>query len=521
MEASKAEWSWEILQTVMRLAKGAFSREPRAAARAAIGSAVGWAVGWAVATATGVVACAIGAAPAPTPQAAPAAPATAKPPKPQNVLLVVIDTLRRDHLGCYGERRPLTPRLDAFAADALIFDHCMAASSWTEPSTASLLTGLYPTRHGCHEYARLPEELVLLAERFREHGYRTLGVSGNPNASPQFGFDQGFDTFVFDESDHARDYPDVTELVAQAEALLAQPTAQPTFLYLHVMNVHGPYLTPPAWRDRFRVAGASDFPFQNDLWKDVMRKGKVARRADVTAADRADLGARYAAAVAYTDDVIGAFLERRRAGAAGDEELVVVTADHGEELFDHGGFGHGFTLHHEVVDVPLLVRPAGGGGGRRLEAPVSLVDLPATLLDLLDLLPVAEAGRIGDGQSLRPLLDGGEFLRDAPLVAHLERGKQGAAFLVQSWPLRLIETSLDYAGRRDVVELFDVVADPFERSDLLARDPVRAAALTAASRARRAQLAAQGLAVESTPMSAQQRAQMEALGYGAGGGDHP
>jgi len=460
----------------------------------------------------------VGCVPAATQEAPSAAPAAA-PRRPPNVVVVVIDTLRRDRLGCYGGTRGLSPHLDALAAEATVFERCLAPSSWTEPSTASLLTGLYPTRHGCHEYAVLPPELELLSERFGAAGYRTVGVSGNPNASPQFAFDQGFDAFWFDASDHARDYPDVSELVGHAEALLAQDDGRPTFLYLHVMNVHGPYLSPDAWRDRFRRSGAVDFPFQNDVWRAVMRDGALERRKEVTPERLLDLASRYDAAVAWTDDVVGRFLERRRATVAGADEIVLVTADHGEELFDHGGFGHGFTLQHEVVDVPLLLRlPTGRvAAQRRIDVPVSLVDVPATLLDLAGLLPADAAGAVGDGRSLAPLLQGKEFERDAPLISHLERGKQGSAFLLQSGSLRLIETRFDYAGRRDVAELFELVADPREQHDLLAADPDRAARLRALLAWRRQRLEEQGLATEPLEMTAEQKAQMEALGYSVGG----
>jgi len=459
----------------------------------------------------------VGCVPAATQEAPTAAPAA--PRRPPNVVVVVIDTLRRDHLGCYGGTAGLSPRLDALAAESALFERCLAPSSWTEPSTASLLTGLYPTRHGCHEYAVLPQELELLSERFRAAGYRTIGVSGNPNASPQFAFDQGFDAFWFDASDHARDYPDVSELVEHAETLLAEDDGRPTFLYLHVMNVHGPYVSPEPWRDRFRRKGAVDFPFQNEVWKAVMREGALARRKEVTPERMADLGSRYAAAIAWTDEVVGRFLERRRATVAGSDEIVLVTADHGEELFDHGGFGHGFTLHREVLDVPLLLRlPAGSAPSRRrIDVPVSLVDVPATLLDLAGLLPADAAGGVGDGRSLRPLLEGREFERDAPLIAQLERGKQGSAFLLQSGSLRLIETRFDYAGRHDVAELFDLVADPRAQHDLLAADPERAARLRSLLAWRRKMLEEQGLAMEPLALTPEQKAQMEALGYSVGG----
>ncbi len=486
-------WSLEILSTVQRLGKGA---------------AAGVAFACAAAQSSG------------PPTILAAADRSVAP----NLILVVIDTLRRDHLGCYGYSRPTSPKLDAFAHDAALFDHCLAPSSWTEPSTASLLSGLYPPRHGCHEYAKLPDEVELLSEILTAHGYRTGGVSGNPNASPRFGFDQGFASFWFDAANKAREYPDVSELVAQADAFLAKADERPFFLYLHVMNVHGPYLVPEEWRERFREPGAADFPFQNELWKELLRKGGVARRSEVTPAHVRDLTNRYDAAIGYTDAVIGDFLARRRAAAGSNRDLVVVTADHGEELFDHGGFGHGFTLQHEVVDVPLLVQlPAAAAdrvAGIRIDTPVSLVDLPATLLDLAALLPSSAAGRVGDGFSLAPLLRGATrgaaIERDAPLFAQLERDKQGSALLLQCWPLRWIETSFDYAGRHDVAELFDEVADPQERHDLLPADPERATRMRRALAGRLHALEAQGMKVGPAVLDAETRAQMAALGYGVG-----
>jgi arylsulfatase A-like enzyme len=132
-----------------------------------------------------------------------------------------------------------------------------------------------------------------------------------------------------------------------------QEPAAPRFCYLHVMNVHGPYRAPPQHRARFVETPVEDFPFQNEIWKEILRKGHLERRKDVTPAKLHDLAARYDGAIAYTDEVVGGFVGELLSGDGGKNTLVVVTADHGEELFDHGGFGHGFTLHREVVDVPL------------------------------------------------------------------------------------------------------------------------------------------------------------------------
>jgi arylsulfatase A-like enzyme len=461
---------------------------------------------------------------APATNGAPPSPRPARP----NLILVVVDTLRRDHLGCYGYGKPTSPKLDALAKQSILFQNVTAASSWTEPSTASLLSGLYPARHGAHEYAKVPDSVEMLAETLKAAGYRTGAVSGNPNASPLFGFDQGFDSFFFPGNDVAREYPDVSELVAKAEEFLAKgdgaksssasaaatPSPTPFFLYLHVMNVHGPYKAPPQFRERFLEEPHADFPFQNDLWIDLLRHGNVERRKEVGASQLHDLTARYDGAIAYTDQVLGEFLERRLAKGGAASDLVVVTADHGEELFDHGGFGHGFTLHHELLDVPLLVRrPDAADAGKRIDAPVSLVDLPATLLDLLALLPKERGGRVGDGLSLVPLIRGEPLERDAPIVAQLARGKQGAAFLVQHWPLRVVETERDYAGRADVLELFDESKDPKEERDLAAADPSLADRLRTALHARRETLERQGLAAEKPPLDEKTRAALRALGY--------
>jgi arylsulfatase A-like enzyme len=501
MRGCRYHWNLEILQSVAGLAKRIIAR-----------TAAWLPLFAAIASAT--------ACPAPPEGDAPA-PRADRP----DVVVVVIDTLRRDHLSAYGYGKPTSPRLAELAKSSVVFERALAASSWTEPSTASLLTGLYPPRHGAHEYARVPASATLLAEVLHAAGWRTGGVSGNPNASPQFGFDQGFDSFDFSGNEEAREYPDVGELVGKARKFLqeahAKDPAAPRFCYLHVMNVHGPYRAPPEQRERFLEKPFEEFPFQNEIWKAILRKGQVERRKDVTPAKLHDLTARYDGAIAYTDSVIGGFLDELLAGDGGKNTLVVVTADHGEELFDHGGFGHGFTLHREVVDVPLLIRlPGGEGGGTRVAEPVSLVDVAPTLLDRLGLLGAQPDGRFGDGVSLAPLLRGGKIERDAPMVAQLERGKQGKAFLLEQWPLRLILTERDYAGREDVLELFDLEKDPDERHDLLAGDAARAAELRRKLAARRSQLESAALPTTTEELDEATRRKMEALGYGSekGGG---
>jgi arylsulfatase A-like enzyme len=161
--------------------------------------------------------------------------------------------------------------------------------------------------------------------------------------------------------------------------------------------------------------------------------------------------------------------------------------------------------------VPLIVRlPGAASGGMRVSDPVSLVDVPATVLELLGV--EAPAGR--DGRSLLPALRREALERDAPLVAQLERDKQGRAFLLERWPLRLIETAQDYAGRSDVLELFDHATDPSEQIDLAPRDPARTSELREALRRRRAALEAHAFRAEATELDEAQRRRLDELGYG-------
>jgi len=431
---------------------------------------------------------------------------------PPSVILVVVDTLRRDHLGIYGYPRATSPHLDLLADDAAVFARCLAPSSWTQPSTVSLLTGLYPARHGAHSYQEVDPAIRFLAEELHDRGYATGGFSGNPNASPLFGMDQGFDHYWFPGNDLAREYPDITEILAQARAWLAEPRSGPFFLYLHLMNVHGPYLAPPEYRERFLPEEWSDFPFRNPLWSAIMVDGEVARRAEVTPAQVADLTARYDGAIAYTDEELGLFFDELAADGTLDRSLLVVTADHGEELFDHGGFGHGWTLEPELLDVPLIVRPPGGGR-HQIHDPVSLVDVPATVLDTV----LAGAGGMpafGDGTSLLPLLAGGS-LPERPLFSQVKR-EQNAAFSLQLWPLRLVQIDFDYASKEPRTELYQLEADPAGRENRAADKPDLVRELAATATALRARMEEDRFAARPVELDDAWRQRLGALGYGVG-----
>jgi arylsulfatase A-like enzyme len=302
------------------------------------------------------------------------------PKPPARVVVAVIDTLRADHLPAYGYPRDTAPFLSRLAREGVVFEHAYSPSSWTAPATASLFTSLYPVQHGVLLGLRttrklqardtrvrlrtLPEPLEVLPEAMKRAGYATFGLTANVNVSEQMGFAQGFDRFRNLPTDdtaevlHAR-------LMAWRERLAAPPRA---FLYLHYLDPHSPYRERGPWFDESstgveRVLSAYDSEIRN----------------------------------------VDEHLRQAYEALAWDRDtLLVVTADHGEEFWEHGSVEHGRTVFGEVLNVPLLVRfPGGRWGGRRVSAPVSLVDVLPTLRECVGLPPEAEPHAAGAGRARR------------------------------------------------------------------------------------------------------------------------
>jgi arylsulfatase A-like enzyme len=357
-----------------------------------------------------------------------ALPAREGPPGP-NVVLITVDTLRADHLSCYGYERPTSPFLDSLAAAGARCADASAPASWTKPSTGTILTGLYPSRHGALYHGsslHVPEGERTLAEAFAQRGYVTAGFVANPNVKAVFDFDRGFDEY-FDApvqdtltlaslrtSSFGRmlmallrhkfnwNYEnDISSMNREVLAWLRQNHSSRFFLYVHYIDPHDPYDPPAAYREQFaRGAGTALF---NE------RKRKVG----------IDL---YDGEIRYTDDGLKALVEALREHGAWENTLFVLTSDHGEEFFEHGVLGHGFSLYQEVVHVPLILHGPGVPAGVVLEEPVAVLDMPATLLDLAG----AGVERFGDGRSFAARLRGAAPAPSEALFLESEFGQTDA-----------------------------------------------------------------------------------------------
>lgn len=442
----------------------------------------------------------------------PVVPRTPAPPRPSAIVLVTVDTLRADAVSFAGYGLPTTPFLDGLAKDGVVFTHAYAPSSWTPPSMASIFTGLEPSSHGvtrgslaageATEHVVLSESLTTLAERLRARGRTTVGAASNRHLTRALGFAQGFDHF----HDPTAFLPAAT-LDLRARELLATAFGADwrtswrrgsMFLWLHYFDPHDPYLPNDPWLDRHsparadRTLGPPARLVMRQLKRRFPRPGP-----EVTAL----LRPLYDGEVARVDDQLRQLWQEL---GADDDVLLVVTADHGEELGERGGLGHSHSLYDELVRVPLLVRwPRGLAGGRRIDAPVTVTDLAAAIAAL-------------DGESLA----GTDRERALPLrLADPASAPERPVFLELHPPkpalqaVRLGSWKLIAGATGTRAELYDLAADPGERRDLAGARPEVVARLRGELERWRAALPAPPPIRLYTSPDAELARQLRSLGY--------
>ena len=369
------------------------------------------------------------------------------------VILVIVDTLRADHLGLYGYARPTSPTLDAWATHGRVFDRAFAPSPWTLPSVASIYTGRWPLIHQAGRAERpdptgetgflgpIPD-LPTLAQTLSGAGVRTLAVTNNAFLTPSFDMTRGFDVNDFDADASDSAHRSAEETVHRALEMVDEVAGQPFFLVVHLFDPHLDYDAPPPFRNVFTAS----IPSTLALPIETLR-GAVAPQ-DVPFA-----AAAYDEEIAYVDAQLGVLRDGLADRGLLETSLIIFTADHGEELFEHGDFGHGHAMWQELLHVPLVVWAPGVEPGRE-SAPVSLVDIAPTVLDRLGIDPPAPV----DGISLWPTLSASVPLPPRPLFGEgMHHGPPQS--VVVRWPHKMI---VDHANGR--VDVFDLAQDPHEQN---------------------------------------------------------
>ncbi|MHC4312017.1 MAG: sulfatase [Planctomycetota bacterium] len=332
------------------------------------------------------------------------------------VLLIGIETLRADHVGCIGYSRNTTPALDAIAKEGVVFSKVMATSSWTMPTVMSVLTSLYPEVHGTTSYDRkLPEDVTTLAEVLRENDYKTVAFVSNPTLDGRHGFYQGFD--LYDDfsvwlgfvgqgklvgGPNAAPNPDVHQtltnepLTRAALRWIEQHHQEPFFMFAFYFDPHYDYIPPPPFDTMFdpNYDGSID-------GRDIVQEPRKSNRP--SQGDLDHIIALYDGEIRYTDTYVSKLLNAFAKFGILDQTLVVIFGDHGDEFYEHGKTGHAHTLYNELIHVPLILRwPSKIPKGKRIDALASQVDIMPTILDYLRI----QHKQAIQGTSLKDLIDG-------------------------------------------------------------------------------------------------------------------
>jgi arylsulfatase A-like enzyme len=422
-----------------------------------------------------------------------------------NIIVYLIDALRRDHLGVYGYPRGTTPRIDAFARDAAVFHSAVAQAPWTRPAVASIFTGLNPPSHGVtRRRSNLPDDLPVLPELLREIGYRTLAVVTNGNVSQTFGFDRGFDEFHYLPEEDPVTFHAFSDRAGDIAIrwLESANRDQPFFLYLHTTDPHSPHTPPAPYRERFAPQVANP-----GAWTMPLDRDRVTGEGPAPGAV-ADTIALYDGEVAFNDAQFGVLMDRLRELGLYESSLIVLLSDHGEAFLDHGNQGHGTTLFEEEIAIPLLIKlPEGRGASTAVPDVVRQIDILPTLLDQLGHPPPSGV----QGRSLLPRLRGGSG-GEAPATAfsHLARNR-GEWRSATDGSHKLIH-SRAYEGGGQRIRLYQTDLDPREYRDVALERPVWRGYLQSQLR-RLASLPAPSEAGEPARIPPELREKLEALGY--------
>ncbi len=379
-----------------------------------------------------------------------------------NVVLIVIDTLRADHVGCYGYERDTTPNLDALAADSVRYARAFSHAPWTTPAVGALFTSQLPSTLGIRNVqSPLPAEGTTLTELLQQHGFETSAFVSHSFVSSKWGFARGFDSF--DES-NVRGHFAVTSAAISDGAVdwlddHAGPQATPFFLFLHYFDPHFAYVAHeefPFGRDP-----SYEGPVHGGILPEKFREDPSVLRDE----DLRELIRLYDAEIAVTDRAIGRVLERLRSLGLYDSTIVVVAADHGEEFLDHGQLDHTKTLYEELVRVPLIVRVPGVEPAV-IDAPVALIDVYPTLTTQLGIEPPPDlVGRpLPSSPTEEPAAARRAIFLETARLENLRAVVEGDHKLI-----------VDQESGR--AWLFDLATDPHERVDLSRREPERTAQL--------------------------------------------
>lgn len=406
-----------------------------------------------------------------------------------NVVLYMIDTLRRDRLGVYGYEHPTSPHMDALAGESVVFDHCYAPAPWTLPSVVSMLTSTYPVDHKVLVFGQqIGEGLTPLAEHMERMGYRTAAFVSNPYGGRASGLDRGYDHFERDEK--------YVDAVFIGKWLEKSASAEPFFIYVHTTEPHRPYSAPAELVGRF---GRVDEQSQETIEKQLDVLGELGREdfenqrplgttdnsarqleiIEALAKYEKPMEVLYNSGVAWADENVGRVIEMLKGRGLWEDTLLIVVSDHGEEFYEHGRLLHHQSLYDELIRVPMVWRfPGGEFGPSRVSMPASLIDIMPTLFDYLG-HPKLAAECLGN--SVFGAIEGAPQERQREFFVSSVRMNRSRYFKPLKESRGDFNVSVIHGEWKgiwniepDTFELYDRATDPGETTDVSARHPAMA-----------------------------------------------
>ena len=440
--------------------------------------------------------------------------------RPPDIVVIVMDTTRRDHLSCYGYESNTTPTLDELADESTVFARAYSTSGWTNSAHASLFTGLFPSAHQTTQRRwSMTEEHTTLAEVLSDHGYTTFAAVENPMLARRHRFDQGFDTYIETWKGPTNTAQSHSVLTQWRQFLNARDSKKPFFAFFNLITPHSPYDSLPV-RDNPFITDPS-IRCDDNRWRDF-----YLGRASFSPAEYQHLRERYDGELLVTDLVIGRIIAELKSRNAWDNTLLVVTADHGENIGDHDMVDHVFSLHETLTQIPLIIRyPLRFGANTVDERRVQLTDLFPTILDCAGIDPGKYASQG------RNLLDETLSSEDGVVICEYDYPLQAInAFAPQDRdnpalePYRRDLKSVTMNGCKLIWasdgkhELYDLERDPNETKNLIDSEAFHEIRLSLARRLERAvaqsiQMRAAGSATPTETLDEDTREALKALGY--------
>lgn len=430
-------------------------------------------------------------------------------PSSPNVILVSLDTLRADHLGCYGYPLETSPSIDSLAAEGVLFENVVAQSNWTLPSHMSMMTSQIPSAHGVENInQRLVENKVTLAEILKNAGYHTFAITGGYNVDQRFGFDQGFDEYLGDEIGQVLDeekvkYGQGRRLATQLPRAYAriEDSDGPFFLFLHAWDTHAPYMPHDGIIETFSADYQGDVDMVTHEYMQGLNSGElIASEADIRR-----IRALYDNEIRHVDNAIGELVAHLKRRGVFDNTILILTSDHGDELMEHGIINHRVALYQPEVFVPLIVTyPNRLRAGERVEVVARSIDIVPTVLALAGVPVSRRVQEQFQGRSLVGSWDG--ELAEVAAVAQGPNGMHALRFR----ELKYIRTRQDLL---DEDELFDLSNDPEERENLSREIPETLAAMELQLDRQLESLSRDATPGESLPQDEEFLEKLRSLGY--------